>query len=187
VDIVDILISWNADIAATDVWGYNALHLAANNTDSRCLQLLVLKGSNLMSRNNLWESPLHVATENEREDNVRFLLDKGIPVDIPTKSGVTALMTAANMGNYILTKLLVDKGANVNAELHSSDSVTPLHLSCSNGNKEVVQLLIESGADINARTRKGGQTPLHFAVEFQRDSIIEILTRYGVDPHVEDL
>jgi ankyrin repeat protein len=82
--------------------------------------------------------------------------------------------------------LLVDKGANVNAELQSSDSVTPLHLSCLSGNKEVVQLLIESGADINARTRTGGQTPLQLAVEFKRDSVIEMLTRYGEERHVKD-
>ncbi|PNF14881.1 hypothetical protein B7P43_G05129 [Cryptotermes secundus] len=187
-DIVEILISWEADIAATDVWGHSALHLAANNTNSRCLRLLVINGSTrtLVSRNNRWESALHVATLNKREENVRFLLDMCIPIDIPTITGVTALMTASNIGSYILTKLLVDKGANVNAELLSSDSATPLHLSCSSGNKEVVQLLIESGANINARTRIGGQTPLHWAVEFQRDSVIETLTRYGADLRVKD-
>jgi ankyrin repeat protein len=87
------------------------------------------------------------------------------------------------MGNYTLTKLLVEKEANVNARLYTRDNVTPLHLSCSSGNREVVQFLIKSGADINACTRTNGQTPLHWAVEFQCEPIIEVLTRYGADPH----
>jgi ankyrin repeat protein len=95
-------------------------------------------------------------------------------------------MVASKLGNYILTKLLVDKEANVNARIYSWDGATPLHLSCSSGNREVVQLLIESGADINARTRICGQTPLHWAVLFQREPILELLTRYGAHLHAKD-
>jgi ankyrin repeat protein len=105
--VVQLLISWKADIAAKDAWGYNALHLVASNIDSHCLQLLVVKGSNLMSQALHWESHLHIATVNGREGNVLWLIDKAIPVDIPTIFRVTALITASHMGNYVYIHIYI--------------------------------------------------------------------------------
>jgi ankyrin repeat protein len=51
----------------------------------------------------------------------------------------------------------------------------------------VAQLLIEKGADINARTISGGRKPLHWAVDHQRELIVELLIQSVADPKVEDM
>jgi ankyrin repeat protein len=53
-------------------------------------------------------------------------------------------MAASGGGRTEMVKLLLDKGANV--EARSDDGTTALQLAVSNGNTEVVKLLREKGA-----------------------------------------
>jgi ankyrin repeat protein len=67
----------------------------------------------------------------------------------------TALLVAACNGYPEIMRLLLDRGADINA---SSSSATALHCAAV-GNVERVQLLLDRGADINA-TVSNGVTPL---------------------------
>ncbi len=64
--------------------------------------------------------------------------------------GMSELMNAALNNQIASVKLLIEKGADVNAKY---EGCTPLMYACS---KEIAKLLIEKGADVNAQAADGG-------------------------------
>jgi ankyrin repeat protein len=61
----------------------------------------------------------------------------------------TALHHAAKYGHVEVAKLLLDRGAKIEAK--DINDLTPLHLAASNGYLEVDKLLFDRGADIEAK------------------------------------
>lgn len=89
------------------------------------------------------------------------------------------LMNATQYGgNADTVKLLIEKGADINAK--DNDGWTPLHHAVGAGNVEVVQLLIEKGADVNAKGKEGG-TALMSAAKHGNVEIIKLLLEKGAD------
>lgn len=112
------------------------------------------------------ELPLISAVCNDRIDDVRALLDRGVNVNEADKNGWTPLHWAAIFGYDRAAKLLVARGAAVNP----SDrfyGVTPLHCAAAEAQVAVAAFLLRSGAHIDARDKKG-RTPLHVIVERTR-------------------
>ncbi len=108
------------------------------------------------------------------------ILESGVDVNSVDKDkyGNTALHYAAYKNKTEIVKLLLSKGANVNAV--SINKETPLHLACFYGNKEVIELLLAAGANVNA-VRIDGWTPLHVAADIENISITKLLLTAGAD------
>ena len=70
------------------------------------------------------------------------------------KDGWTALMLASDKGHLKVVKLLLEKGANANAQNNNGE--TALMVASEKGHLEIVKLLIEKGANINAQHKNGG-------------------------------
>jgi ankyrin repeat protein len=64
----------------------------------------------------------------------------------------------------------------------NDDSETPLHRAQV---KEVAQILLKHGADANA-VESWNRTPLHFASEYGRVSVVRVLLEHGVDANARD-
>ncbi|MBV9300893.1 MAG: ankyrin repeat domain-containing protein [Acidobacteriaceae bacterium] len=77
-------------------------------------------------------------------------------------SGDTPLCCAATYGRKDVAKLLLARGADVNAK--GGHGTTPLHDAALLGHKDVAELLLASGADVRA-TDTFGMTPLHRAAD----------------------
>ena len=56
------------------------------------------------------------AIKNGDTPKVQSLLDKGVSPNLKTDDGKTVLMLAADLGHPDIAKLLIDKGADVNAK-----------------------------------------------------------------------
>lgn len=69
------------------------------------------------------------------------------------KFGVSPLSWAALSGQTEAAKLLIEKGADVNAK--NRDGTNPLHSAAFLGRIEIAKLLIDKGVDINARGNDG--------------------------------
>jgi len=69
-------------------------------------------------------------------------------------------MTAALHGHLDICRLLIDKGAQMEAKGRSGDS--PLHYAAWEGSIDVVRVLCDRGADIEASNQDGCR-PLHHA------------------------
>ncbi|KAH6971413.1 ankyrin repeat-containing domain protein [Ilyonectria sp. MPI-CAGE-AT-0026] len=88
------------------------------------------------------------------------LLEDGIDANASSP----ALVVAAGGGHMELVKLLLDCGADINAQLDECGDMNPLKLSVDNGHFNMVKLLLDKGADINAQTPSDdGSTALELA------------------------
>jgi len=70
---------------------------------------------------------------------------------------VDSLIIACSEGNLEIVKLLLDRGACIEAK--NNDGDTPLIIACSGGHLEMVKLLLDRGACIEAKNNNG-DTPL---------------------------
>ncbi|XP_013391240.1 ankyrin-1-like [Lingula anatina] len=95
--------------------------------------------------------------------------------------GQTALHIALLTGNADMVKLLLDSGAEVNAE--NEDGRTPLYWAAEEGHEDIVKLLLEHGTDPNI-TNEWGRTPLYWAAEEGHEDIVKLLLEHGTDPNI---
>ncbi|WCR58311.1 ankyrin repeat domain-containing protein [Wolbachia endosymbiont of Ctenocephalides felis wCfeJ] len=93
-------------------------------------------------------------------------------------SGFTLLTVAAGDELTAIAKLLIGKGANVNAK--RNDGSTPLHYAARNGCMEIVEALLEKGADVNA-LGKDDLVPLHYAAMKGETETVKALLKNGAN------
>jgi ankyrin repeat protein len=97
-----------------------------------------------------------------------------------TGGGDHPLHKAAEYGHEDVVKILITKGARINAQ--TTGGFTPLHFAAFNGQKRVVQLLIESQASIDAASKEGW-TPLHSAARTGNTETVRLLISRGCNIH----
>jgi ankyrin repeat protein len=119
-----------------------------------------------------------------RSGNVRaaekFIQADGQIVNAADNAGSTPLLHAAGFGSLAMVKLLLDKGADVNAKNRRAS--TALHWAIPDEAK--VRLLLERGAAINAR-QADGRTPVYQAVSVGNgNAILALLLEKGGDANL---
>ena len=73
--------------------------------------------------------------------------------------GDTPLLWAAGFGHKGVVKMLITKGADVNAK--ADEGWTPLHYATGGNDMEIVELLIDKGAHMNTKNARDQNTQLH--------------------------
>jgi len=100
---------------------------------------------------------LRVAVVYSRVEMVKLLLERGVNPNTPsTDVGYTPLMQAANSANLELVKLLIDAGADLNAEDHDGRTAldaAEMYTHSSEEHRTLSAFLKERGA-LNGRKRK---------------------------------
>ncbi len=95
----------------------------------------------------------------------------------------TLLHQAADMGNLITARKLIQLGADVNAP--DQEGFTPMHLAIRHSHVQIVQLLLDREANVNA-VADNGQTPLFFAAYYSRTDLVSLLLNNGADANIAD-
>ncbi|GIL46013.1 hypothetical protein Vafri_3096 [Volvox africanus] len=96
------------------------------------------------------ETLLHNAVARNQLGLVRSLLRAQASPDMPTRDGVTPLMTAVRLSSAELVEALLDGGAVVEA-INEFNGKTAFSVACNLGNLELVQLLLSRGASVSTR------------------------------------
>lgn len=117
-------------------------------------------------------------------DALRRLVGADGPGSVAARSsdGFTALHLAAFFsGSTDAARVLLDAGADVDAEAAEGTDLHPLHSAAAVGHTEVVGLLLERGAAPDA-VQVRGFTALHAAAANGDDAMVDRLLRAGADP-----
>jgi ankyrin repeat protein len=112
---------------------------------------------------------------------VRYLVDQNIDVDAVNLQGATALHHAANHGYVEIMRLLLQKGANINAVMPERN-LSVLHMTIMGESKAALECLLTwlIKPDTEARDDRG-YTALHYAVLQPSKELSELLLRHGAD------
>jgi ankyrin repeat protein len=161
----------------------------ANDLDT--VKVLLEAGVDVNQTTGYGWSPLLVATQNRYYKMATYLIEHGADVNLPNKGGWTPLYLATDnrniesgdypvrkgdMDHLDFIKLLIDKGANVNARVKDStetrtvftnqwldeNGATAFLRASQSGDVELMKLLLSKGADPKINTVLG-VTPLHVA------------------------
>ena len=96
--------------------------------------------------------------------------------------GFTPLHLAVFFGHPDATRVLLDRGADVNPVSRNDMRVMPLHSAIAGRDTESSRLLVEHGADVNAASHEGWR-PLHGAAEHGEAALVQLLLSAGADPN----
>src|SRR5260221_1817042 len=97
-----------------------------------------------------------------------------------SSDGWTPLHLAAFFGKEATARLLLNKGAVVNARSTNPMQNTPLHAAAAGKHAALAKLLIDFGANVNAR-QHGGWAPIHAAAQSGDVEMAEALIGAGAD------
>lgn len=128
-----------------------------------------------------------VAIEDDDLDKVRALLDSGLAADTPIDYGEnseTPLMKAAREGTVEIAKLLLARGAKVNAQ--DGEKSTALEAAISRDQSAMVELLLAAKADPNS-VNKYMQSALSNAAAAGNLELTEMLLKAKAKPELPGL
>jgi ankyrin repeat protein len=214
---INTLINDGADINFKNADGKTPINVAAMKGHTRVVELLIARDANLNISDNLNQSPLTVACRNSKDgaddiidkkwfDIISLLIDAGAPLNEYDNLGKTPLLICVDKGDAKSSKLLVERGADIEAVVlaRSTGSThygntygyisnndtevgyTPLWLAVSNDYRKMLTALIRLGANVNARHTVSMDTPLIYSCVRNYIECAHLLIRGGADINFQD-
>ncbi|TWW08189.1 hypothetical protein E3A20_26810, partial [Planctomyces bekefii] len=126
------------------------------------------------------DSELSQAVKANQNQQIVSLLVAGHSPNELNSAGMGPLHYAAARRNIEAVRILLDAGANINAD-PSTDFPSAIHMAAQGGSLEILQLLIHKGADINTIWFLNGHTALYEATFQVRPEVVEFLLANGAD------
>ncbi|XP_036191915.1 ankyrin repeat domain-containing protein 17 isoform X7 [Myotis myotis] len=188
VNIIKILLNAGAEINSRtgSKLGISPLMLAAMNGHTAAVKLLLDMGSDINAQiETNRNTALTLACFQGRTEVVSLLLDRKANVEHRAKTGLTPLMEAASGGYAEVGRVLLDKGADVNAPPVPSSRDTALTIAADKGHYKFCELLIGRGAHIDVRNKKGN-TPLWLAANGGHLDVVQLLVQASADVDAAD-
>ena len=182
-DIVDYLISRNADIRRPDQIGNTPLHGSAYGGRAGIVELLLARGADVRAKNRNGQTPLFLAALKGARDVMEILLRNGAEVDAHDARGLSPLHMAIQNGHAPAADVLIAHKARV--DVRDGQGNTPLFLAARGGRLELARMLLDAGAEINPKNGYG-MTPLHDATFADHADVVECLLARGARPDEKD-
>ena len=134
---------------------WTLLGLAAFDNAPNVIGAIAKQGeASVEARNDLGETPLHLAALNNSRESVAKLISLGADADARDNFGNTPLHAAvANNSPDAAGALIANPGADINAQNQGGD--TPLGAALLHGHLEIAKFLLNRGADPNIKNNRG--------------------------------
>lgn len=199
VDTLRRLLDLGADVGRMNLRDDTALHLAAISNRAKCISALLDASADVQCTNRHHKTPMDHAIMSRGQDAIRALSENTASLN-PVSKGAEfvsiAIHTAAHYGDYELTQLLLELGADPqrrdrygNTALHvlarssfngNDTQLLPPHLVQAHPLSSMVNLLVEHGITKDSRNNEE-QTPLMFAAAWANTSVLKALLN-DMDP-----
>ena len=178
-----------AGLACAGIARADAIHDAARKGDLKKVQALIQADPTVVkSKDNLGDTPLHVAALHGNADVAKALIDAGADVNAKDNyapflpDDLNGFLGSSNRQQDPV-KLLSVRG---NDAKDMQNGYTPLDLAAFSVHyKQVVELLVAKGADVNAQSSSGA-TPLFWAVMREQKDEVQFLLDHGANVNAAD-
>jgi ankyrin repeat protein len=204
-ELVSALIARKASVDVVNEFGATPLAEAVKLADARMVRMLLDAGARVDRADENGQTALMLSIKTGELPIAEMLVKAGANVNAVEKfQQQTALMWAvtAPKNAAAMTKLLLSRGANVNARALYMDwpnqlssepraqyrpvgGLTALLYAARDGCAECVEALIGAGADVNVPTPEG-VTPLMISLDNDHNDVATLLLDRGANPHVAD-
>jgi ankyrin repeat protein len=175
--IVEVLLKNGADAKALDIGQRTALDGAQQAGQWDAAVLLVKAGAKPGTRYGDRNALLEDAAAAGHLELINALLDAG------EKPGLgNPLQKAIANGHGEAAKVLIARGAPLEADGDDFWGRSPLHIAALTGDVPMIELLLQKGASLNA-TSEAGDSALALAVKSGRRDVVEVLLQKGADPN----
>jgi uncharacterized protein len=204
-ELIDALIAKKARVDVVNEFGSTPLAEAVKLADARMVKRLLDAGAGVDRADESGQTALMLAIKTGELPLVEMLVKAGANVSaVEQFQHQTPLMWAVTASKHAgeMTKLLLSKGANVQARALYTDwpnqlsseprgqyrpvgGLTALLYAARNGCSDCVAALISAGADVNVPTPEG-VTPLMISLDNDHNDVATLLLDRGANPHVAD-
>ena len=162
--------------------------IAASLAGNRTMTDLLLSRNAGLTLQNWYGTALHCTAEAGKAACIPQLIAAGLSVDFRDQYGRTSFHCATISGQMETMEVLLEFGADVNAQCTSDgcdSGCTPLRYAVlCEYSLEVVKLLLEKGAKLNPSTAPM-VTPLHDAAALNLQDALELLLGHGLDANAK--
>lgn len=183
------------NINLQDELGHTVLHMATiNQQEDMILLLLSVEGIKVDIRNQVGETPLHIAIKKVQDPQnvtvIQSLNEKGANGAVKNIDGETPWHVAMRRPELHIRECLFEIFEKQTQfqdviKIPDDNGNTLLHIVSACGHFDIAKKLIEAGADKNAVTRQR-KTPLHLASQKGRLRMVEFLLNEGAHLDKQD-
>jgi ankyrin repeat protein len=197
---VRLLLEHGADVNMVARSGRTALIVASfANPSADVVRMLLTKGANVAVMDQRKVTPLNAATFGNDTATIRMLLDASADIHTAdTFIGLNPLINASGNRNLEAVKILLAKGANVNAVSKTQDlpriqtgtvefgGWTPLLMAVPFGPPELIRTLVDAGAKLNVQDYRSF-TPLMLAAanDHANPEVVKLLLSHNADTQIK--
>uniref|UniRef100_A0A8C1LZ05 Nuclear factor of kappa light polypeptide gene enhancer in B-cells 1 n=1 Tax=Cyprinus carpio TaxID=7962 RepID=A0A8C1LZ05_CYPCA len=168
--------------------GDTGLHLGVIHSQTDAVRNLAqvisaLPGEDILNmRNDLYQTPLHLAVLTQHKEAVEALLEAEVDVTLTDRHGNTALHLAAQQKEDSVLSIKADLKLSIMLRcvyVRVCSGLCPLHLAVQANSLSCVRALLDGGADVDVQEITCGRTALHLATELGNLSLAGCLLLEG--------
>ncbi len=179
--VVELLVNFGANLFLKNSQTTPYLSIAYAHKNIAMVKYFVTKLPNLINEDK--EILIEVVRQNDLE-LLQYLIERSVDLNAQeSEDGLTPLMVAIEEGNSEIANVLIQNGANLDAQNDYGDTALTLAVEQSHQLKKIVpliKLLIEKNADINLQNNEG-KTALVIAIDKKAYEIVRILVENGAN------
>lgn len=183
-DVLALLLDFDADTDSADVHGLSPLHRAVRRGGQAITLALIESGANVNQAGHHSILPMHVACFYGNSEVLKMLLEHGATVDAVMNQGLQGIHLACSPENSDdIVRQLLEKNADPNAR--NDIGLTPLHNAARLGHEVVTEMLLNAGANTQEADATG-MAALHIAAKFRQGLVISQLLQFHADLFMTD-
>lgn len=182
-EILEMLLGYNAEVDCVDDFGKTPLHFAIEGGHTTVAKMLLEHGSDKSLVTTDGDTPLHVAASRGHLDIVETLLFFGADIESKDNKERTPLCCAIENRKCAVVRALLDGGSNL--EYRGKYGLTGLHVAAQRGHQTIIEILLKYGALFESKD-DFDRTPLCLATLEGYEGSVKVLLENGANVKNED-